>query len=161
MAAPPDAAAGPSTPEYLAFRKCYTSVMTHISPQTGDICGALFEKGYIPTSVRIYATTDGIPNDKKAQTLVDTVIDKVGVDPSVFHGFMSILKNEGPWADSIVEQLEEAFKEEQTLANCDHSSEDSFHSLPDPDTPTGGTVKKSQNTSTLSSSQNCIPKKLN
>ena len=144
MATPPDAVAGLSTPEYLAFRKCYRSVMTHISPQTGDICGALFEKGYIPPSVRIYATTDAIPNDKKAQTLVDTIIDKVEVDPSVFHGFMDILKSEGPWADSIVEQLEEAFKAEQALADCDRSSEDSFHSLPSPDSPTGGTVKKSE-----------------
>ena len=143
MATPPDAVAGLSTPEYLALRKWYRSVMTHISSQTGDICGALFEKGYIPPSVRTYVTTDAIPNDKKAQMLVDTVIDKVGVDPSVFHGFMSILKSEGPWADSIVEQLEEAFKTEQALADCDHSSEDSFHSLPDPDT-TAGVVKKSE-----------------
>ena len=140
MATPPDS--GLSTPEYLAFRKCYMSVKTHICPQTGYICGALFEIGYIPTDVRIYATTYGIPNDKKAQTLVDTVIDKVGVDPSVFHGFMSILKNEGPWADSIVKQLEEAFRAEQALADCDHSSEGSFHSLPDPDSTTGGTAKE-------------------
>ena len=142
MATSPHSVAGQSTPEYLTLRKSYQSVVTHITPQTGDICGALFEKGYIPSSVRNYATTDAIPNYKKAQELVNTVVDKVELDPSVYHGFISILKSEGPWADMIVEQLEVAFRAEQALADCDHSSEDSFHSLPDPDTPEGGNSVK-------------------
>ena len=123
--------AGQYTPEYLALRKSYRNVLAHITPQTGDVCGALFEKGYIPPNVRTYATTDAIPNDRKAQALLDTVIDKVEVDPSVYHGFMDILKSEGPSADTIVEQLEEAFKAEQACAVCDNSSEDSSHSLPE------------------------------
>ena len=123
--------AGQCTPEYLALRKSYRNVLAHITPQTGDVCGALFEKGYIPPNVRTYATTDAIPNDRKAQALLDTVIDKVELDPSVYHGFMELLKSEGPSADTIVEQLEEAFKVEQALADCDHSSEDSFHSVPE------------------------------
>ena len=127
--------AGQYTPEYLALRKSYRSVLIHITPQTGDVCGALFEKGYIPPTVRNYRATDAIPNDKKAQALLDTVIDKVELDPSVYHGFMDILKSEGQSADTIVEQLEEAFKVEQALVDSDRSSEDSFYSLPDPDPP--------------------------
>ena len=131
MASPNPSQAGQYTPEYLALRKSYRNVLSHITPQTGDICGALFEIGYIPPTVRTYATTDAIPNDRKAQALLDTVIDKVELDPSVFHIFVSILKSEGPSADIIVEQLEEAFKAELANADCDHSREDSFHSLPD------------------------------
>ena len=133
---------GQRTSEYLALRKSYRSVLTHITSQTGDICGALFEIGYIPPNVRTYATTDGIPSDQKAQRLLDTVIDKVELDPSVYHGFMSILKSEGPSADIIVEQLDEAFKAEQALPDCDHSNEDSFHSLPDPNALAGEKTPK-------------------
>ena len=124
MASTNSSQAGQYTPEYVALRKSYRSVLTHITSQTGYFCGALFEKGYIPPTVRTYATTDAIPNDKKAQALLDTVIDKVELDPSVFQGFLSILKSEGPSADAIIEQLEETFKAEQGVADCGHSSED-------------------------------------
>ena len=133
---------GQSTPEYLALRNSYRLVVTHVSTQTSDICGALFEKGYVPPAVLNYVTTDGIPSDKKAEKVVSTLMTKVELDPNVYHGFMSILKSEGPWADAIIKELEEAYKAEQSaLADCDRSSEDSFHSLPDPDTPAGKIAK--------------------
>ena len=143
MAKSPDAVANRSTPEYLAFRKCYRSVRIHITPQIEDIHDALFEKGYIPPSVQDYAATDAIPKEMKARSLVDTVIKKIELDPEVFHGFVSILKNEGPSADSIVEQLGEVFKAEQALVYCDHSSEDSYHSLSGTDSSVEGTMKMS------------------
>ena len=144
MATPPHSVTGVSTPEYLAFQKSFTAVVTHFKAQPGSICDALFEKNLIPPAVRDFVRNRSTLEEEKAQKLADTIIDKVELDPSVYHSFMSILKNEGPWADSIVEQLEEAFKAEQALADCDHSSEDSFHSLPDPDTPAGGFVKRSE-----------------
>ena len=146
MASTNPSQAGQYTPEYLTLRKSYRMVSIHITPQTGDICGALFEKGYIPSEVKYKATTDGIPIDRKAQILLDTVVDKVELDPSVYHGFMDILKSEGPSADTIVKQLEEAFKAEQALADCDNSSEDSFHSLPDLDAQAGESAPKPKQT---------------
>ena len=140
MAASPHSDAGLSTSEYLAFQKSYRAVVTHFKAQPGDICDALFENGLIPPAVRDFVRNRSMLEEEKAHKLADTIIDKVELDPSVYHSFMSILKNEGPWAGSIVEQLEEAFKAEQAVADCDHSSEDSFHSLPDPDTPAEGTV---------------------
>ena len=134
--------AGQSTPEYLTLRNSYRVVLTHVSTQTNDVCDALFEKGYISPAVCDYVSTDAIPNERKARKLVRTLMAKVELDPSVYHGFMSILKSQGPWADTIVKQLEEAFKAEQSaLADCDCSSEESFHSLPDPDTPAGDTTQ--------------------
>ena len=118
--------------------------MTYVRARPRHICDALFEKGLISPSVRHYVHSDGIPSDNKAMSLIDTLIDKVESDPSVCHSFLSILKNEGPFADTIVEQLEKAFKAEQALADSDSSSEDSYHSLADHDTPVGGTVKKSE-----------------
>ena len=140
MATPSDV--GQSTPEYLALRNSYRLVVTHVSTQTSDICGALFEKGYVPPAVLNYVATDGIPSDKKAEKVVNTLMTKVELDLNVYHDFMSILKSEGPWADNIVQQLEEAYKAEQAaLTDCDHSSEDSFHSLPDHDTPSADTAQ--------------------
>ena len=127
MAATPTPNAGQSTPEYLTLRKSYTSLVAHITPQTGDIGGALFEKGYIPPAVLDYVTTAAVSNSEKAQRLVGALLAKVELDPSVYHGFISILKSEGQSADIIVEQLEEAYK--ATLAEYDGSSEDS---VPDP-----------------------------
>ena len=144
MAASPYSAPGQSTPEYLALQKSYRAVVTHFKAQPGDICDALFENGLIPPAVRDFVRNRSTLEEEKAQKLADTIIDKVELDPSVYHSFMSILKNEGPWADSIVEQLEEAFGAEQALADCDHSSDDSYHSLPDPDTPV---KRKKQNSS--------------
>ena len=124
-----------STPEYLTLRKSYTSLVAHITQQTGDTGGALFEKGYIPPAVLDYVTTAAVSNSEKAQRLVGALLAKVELDPSVYHGFISILKSEGQSADIIVEQLEEAYKAEQAvLAKCDGSSKDSFHSLPDTST---------------------------
>ena len=143
MAATPTPNAGQSTPEYLTLRKSYTSLVAHITPQTGDIGGALFEKGYIPPAVLDYVTTAAVSNGEKAQRLVGALLAKVELDPSVYHGFISILKSEGQSADIIVEQLEEAYKAEQaTLAECDGSSEDVPHSLPDPDVPTRNSKPK-------------------
>ena len=153
MAASPHPAGGQSTSEYLALRKSYRAVVMHFKTQPGDICDALFENGLIPPSVCDYVSTDAIPDERKAKRLINALMDKVEADPSIFLCLMSILKSEGPWANSIIEQLEEAFKAEQALADCDRSSEDSFQSLPDPDAPAGGTVKKSesQNKGKLSS----------
>ena len=109
MAASPP---GQSTPEYLALQKSYRAVVTHFKAQPGDVCGSLFENGLIPPSVCDYVITDAIPDSSKASRLMITQMDKVEADHRVYHSFMSILKNEGPWADTIVEQLEEAFKAE-------------------------------------------------
>ena len=117
--------------------------MSHFKSQLGDICDALFENGLIPPTVCDYVSTDGIQDEKKAKRLINALMGKVEADPSTYYRFMSVLKNEGPWADTIVEQLEEAFKAEQARADSDRLSEDSH---PNPDTPVGdaGSVTKSE-----------------
>ena len=113
MAALQNSDAGQYTAEYLTLRKSYQLIVAHFKSQPGDICDAFFQKGYVPPAVRDYVRTHGIPDSEKAQKLVDTLSDKVELDPNIFHGFMNFLKHEGPWADTIVEKLEEIFKKEQ------------------------------------------------
>ena len=102
-----------STPQYLTLRKSYRLLVTHITAQTGEFCDSLFEAGYISSSVRNYVRTDAFPEEKKAQKLMDTLIDKVESDVTVYYGFMDILKRGGPPANNTAAQLEEHFEKEQ------------------------------------------------
>ena len=124
--------ASTSTPEYLTLRKSYRVLITHIKTQPGSICDALFEKGYIPPGVRDSTRNRSILNEEKAQTLVDTIIDRVAFDASVYHGFVDILKSEGPWAENITKMLTQQFKKEQAVK----AKVTSNHSSPHPDPST-------------------------
>ena len=108
-----------ATPEYLTLRGSYTHLIAHVKSQTGDICDVLFEKGYINSTVRDYVRTDAIPDDSKARKLMDALLDKVELEPSVYYGFITILKGE-PSADNIVKELEELFQAEQTKYKDPH-----------------------------------------
>ncbi len=98
-----------STPEYLTLRGSYKAVITHVKEQTGTICDSLFEKGYISTTVRDFVRSIAHSDEEKAEKLIDTVVDKVKHDRSVYCGFLEILKTEGPLAKSIIARLEECF----------------------------------------------------
>ncbi len=102
-----------TTPEYLAFRKCYENVIGTVKEQPGAICDALFAKGYVPTSVRDFTRNMSILDEVKAQKLVDTIIGRIYDNPNVFHGFVDILK--GPSTDDIVTLLQEAYDTERGL----------------------------------------------
>ena len=108
--APKQSSIRDTTPEYLAFRKCYENVIATVKEQPGAICDALFAKGYVPSSVRDFTRNMSILDEVKAQKLVDTMIDRIEHDPNVFHGFVNIL--EGPSTDDIVRLLQEAYDTE-------------------------------------------------
>ena len=82
-----------STPEYLSFRECYETLVLTIKLQSGAFCDSLFAKGYITAFDRDYTRNDFVLEEKKAEKLVDTVIDQIKQNPSVFHGFVQILQN--------------------------------------------------------------------
>ncbi len=103
------AKASDSTPEYLTLRRSYLAVITHVKEQPGTICDSLFEKGYISTTVHVFVRSRAHSDEEKAQKLIDTVLDKVKHDRSVYYGFLEILKTEGPLAKSIIARLEECF----------------------------------------------------
>ena len=108
--APKQSSIRDTTPEYLAFRKCYENVIATVKEQPGAICDALYAKGYVHTSVRDFTRNMSILDEVKAQKLVDTIIDRIEHDPNVFHGFVDIIK--GPSTDDIVRILQEAYDTE-------------------------------------------------
>ena len=104
----------PNTPpEYLAFKENFRMVVDAVADQPGDICDALFEKGYIPPDVRSFTRVTGQSEIEKARRLVDRVIDKIARNPKVFYGFVEILK--GPYTDDVVKALEDSNYEKQRI----------------------------------------------
>ena len=94
-----------STPEYRAFRQCYEALILTVKLQPGEFCDSLFAKGYIPEAVRDYTRSESNVDKKKAQTLVDSVIDQIKHDSSVFYGFIKILRSR--CLDKLAETLEQ------------------------------------------------------
>ena len=120
-----------STPEYLTLRKSYKALVAHIKVQLGCICDSLFEQGHVSEEVCDYVGTDAIPDGKKARKLVNALMKKVEFECRIYHDFLSILKDEGPSSDYIVQQLEECYSSELAAFveyNCE-SSDDSDTSV--------------------------------
>ena len=101
------AAPSTSTPEYLAFQEYYvyeTLILT-IKLQPGAFCDSLFARRYIPEAVRDYTRNEANLDHKKAEKLCDSVIDQIKHDPSVFYGFIEILKSRS--IDKLTDKLEQ------------------------------------------------------
>ena len=149
-----------TTPEYVTFRECYPGIINYMSEHLGQVCDKLFSKGYISPEVRNQARNTAITKGERAQLLADTLIDRIEQNPSVFHGFIKIISEDGPWANDLVktlkdyheaererqEQIEhaEALQEDEKQEQTEHvgvpprdeehySSDDSFHSATESD----------------------------
>ena len=94
-----------STPEYLAFQEFYETLILTIKLQPGAFCDSLFARRYIPEAVRDYTRNESNLAEMKAEKLVDSVIDQIKHDPSMFYGFIEILKSRS--IDKIADKLEE------------------------------------------------------
>ena len=134
-------AAGTSStfsPEYRTFRKCYPTIIHYVKEQPGTFCDALFANNYIPITVRDYTRNKYISDEEKAQKLTDTLIDRIEQDPSVFHGFIKIIEEDGPWADEFARKLKDGYKVERVLEqakNARASINDEEQISDDIDTP--------------------------
>ena len=94
-----------STPEYRAFQQCYETLILTIKLQPGAFCDSLFAKRYIPEAVRDYTRNEANVDEKKAEKLVDSVIDQIKHDSSVFYGFIEILQSHS--LDKLAERLKQ------------------------------------------------------
>ncbi len=106
--------ASKSSPEYQATLKSYVNLIEYASLEPGRLCDLFFGAKYISTDVRKFIRDKSQQEMDKARKLIDTIIDQIGVEPNVFHGFMKILKDEGagggPILTTVVVQLEKNFE---------------------------------------------------
>ena len=103
MSTQPSTGPSTSTPEYLAFQECYETLILTVKLQPGAFCDSLFARRYIPEAVRDYTRNESNLAEMKAEKLCDSVIDQIKHDPSVFYGFIEILKSR--FIDKIADKL--------------------------------------------------------
>ena len=111
----------PSTPESAAFQECYVELIATVKTQPGSICDACFSKGYISPNIRDCMRIDSVTNESKAQKLIDAISDKIELNPSVFHGFMELLKS--PSTDDMAKILQESL-ERYTAKTAKHNTQE-------------------------------------
>ena len=104
-----------STPEYVTFRKCYPTIINYMSEHLGHFCDKFFSKGYISPEVRDIARNTSKTQRERAQKLADTLIDRIEQNPGVFHGFIKIIEEDGPWASYFIVTLKDCHEAEERL----------------------------------------------
>ena len=107
-----------STPEYIAFQQCYEALVLHIKLQPGAFCDSLFARRYISESVRDYTRNESNLDQKKAEKLIDSVIDGIKYDSNVFHGFIKILKTH--CLDKLAERLQQYYEDYKSEGERKH-----------------------------------------
>ncbi len=112
-----------STPEYKTFQQNIRRITLHVQEQNISIRLSLFEKGYINDSL-----LDVNPNGTRlenASNLVISLLRRIECDTSVFHGFVDILKSEGPSGNDITQALQQSYEFE-----CQQQCEPDVHQQP-------------------------------
>ena len=104
-----------ATPEYVTFRKCYPTIIYYMSEHLGHFCDKLFSEGYISTEVRDQARNASKTKRERARILADTLIDRIEQKPSVFHDFIKIFEEDGPWATDFIVTLKKCHEAERKL----------------------------------------------
>ena len=105
-----------STPKYLAFQECYETLILTIKLQPDTFCDSLFARRYIPEAVRDYTRNESNLDHKKAEKLCDSVIDQIKHDPTVFYGFIEILKSHS--IDKIADRLHQCCCDHKAASEC-------------------------------------------
>ena len=123
------------SPEYKTFQKCYQMLINAINSEPATFCDALFEKGCISSDVRDYTRTVGISTTDKARRLVDTVIDRIGHNPCVFHDFIQLEILKSPFHEDMALKLQKCYNDEckQLIHEpcCNPEADSSVKNTPD------------------------------
>ena len=127
-----------TTPEYVALRKCYEQVIGVVSSDPGSLCDALFSKGCITKHVKNYTRNDSVLAEDKARKLIDSVMDRIELEPNVFIEFIEALKS--PHHTKLKEKLNECYQIEKNCPTvkpppsiCDQELKPSLKEISDED----------------------------
>ena len=94
------------SPEYKALARCYSRLLIYIRQAPNDIADHLRPSGILAPQDFSYLNNPGHDHDVKARRLLDAVLDRVKVDPQVYHTFVAALKAAGHWTEAAVSELE-------------------------------------------------------
>ena len=105
-----------TTPEYLTLQKRYRSIVLAVKADLGCLCDILFSKSLIPMSIKNYTQMDSVFDEDKARKVIDNVMNRIELDPGVFHEFVEALNS--PHFSKLKETLNECYQTLRKETDC-------------------------------------------
>ena len=99
------------TPEYKTLTKCYTRLSSCIQQSPDGVVVQLRPSGILAPGDLSYLENSYHNNDKKAQKIVDVVLNQVKINSRVFPAFVFALEAAGSWTTTVVGELKDMYRE--------------------------------------------------
>ena len=103
------------SPEYLSFQENFEALVSTFKAQPAAYADSLFSNGYIPDEVLEYSRLNGVMDSDKSRKILDTIIHRIKLNPSVFHGFIAAIA--GPSTDDVVKKLHDSYERHKTATS--------------------------------------------
>ncbi|XP_064407279.1 uncharacterized protein LOC135352075 isoform X4 [Halichondria panicea] len=124
------------SPEYLSFQENFEALVSTFKAQPAAYADSLFSNGYIPDEVLEYSRLNGVMDSDKSRKILDTIIHRIKLNPSVFHGFIVAIAC--PSTDDVVKKLHDSYERHKTATSRVEQPQLSPppHQQPPPEAPT-------------------------
>ncbi|XP_064407317.1 uncharacterized protein LOC135352086 [Halichondria panicea] len=124
------------SPEYLSIQENFEALVSTFKTQPAAYADSLFSNGYIPDEVLEYSRLNGVMDSDKSRKILDTIIHRIKLNPSVFHGFIAAIA--GPSTDDVVKKLHDSYERHKTATSRVEQPQLSPppHQQPPPEAPT-------------------------
>ncbi len=122
-------------PGYLSLQENFEALVSTFKAQPAAYADTLFSNGYIPDEVLEYTRLNGVLDSEKSRKILDTLIHRIELNPSVFHGFIAAIAS--PSTDDVVKKLLDTYKRHSTVISHvkqPHLSQPT-HQHPPPEAP--------------------------
>ena len=95
------------------MRECYVVLVDLLKPAIASLGDVLFSRGLIPLDVKESIQETCRPS-AAVREVVTYLTSQVKYDLSVYHTFVSILREQGQWTELIVEKLTSCYESQTT-----------------------------------------------
>ena len=111
-----------SSPEHKTIRECYDKLVKTLETSYASIGDTLYSRGLISPDVKKRLRGAEQSDDDKARSILDSIETSIEQDPQVYHIFVDVLKEQGPWSNFIVAKLKNCFKLHSTTTTTSNST---------------------------------------
>ena len=119
-----------ASPEYRTLVQCYPTLVSCVQQSPDDIAVHLIPSGILAPHDMMYLRNYSISDYEKARQLLHIVLNRVRIDPQVYHTFVAALKKAGSWTKTAVSELEHTHASLMQSPSADvHPTEEPGESL--------------------------------
>ena len=115
-----------SGPEYKTLEKCYSTLVTQLQQSPNEIATKLRPSGILAQGDIKFLSNPYTDDGKKAERIVDVVMNQAKNDPQVYHTFTAALKAAGDWTRAAVTELEQTLTSNQSGSGAQLSVRESL-----------------------------------